>query len=219
MCALLALTVSTTACVTGPRPTLGPETTLAPVTDAAILGVIDALSAEPASAFSVTYDVTTKYGGITSTAEVTFDPERGTAVLIDEVLYVFSANGSALTCSWSEESLSAENCSAGTDESRVSDLQLNSRVFNSAAIDRLARDAQVAARPSVSRETTTAERTSTCVDVPVVDSTGTERMKSYCAFPDLGVIASLDTGDLTINAVFVDDVATTTLFDASSGNE
>jgi len=171
------------------------------------------LSTNPSAPFSVTYDVTTRYGSIASSAEVVFDPSRGTAVLIDTVLFVLPSNDSAVTCTWSEESLSIGECSSGIDETRVSHLQLNSRVFREAAIDRLRRDAEVASGPSTAREATIAERPATCVDVPVIDGNGSQQKKSYCVFPELGILASLDTADLIINAVFIDDIVTTTLFD------
>lgn len=215
---LAASTILLGSCATGPRPTLGPATSLAPVTDAAIVGVIDALSGDPSGPFTVTYDITTKYGGITSAAEVSFDPIRGTAVLIEDVLYLFPADSGSLTCRWSEETLTAGRCEPGTDETRVSNLQLNSRVFKEAAIDRLVRDSQVAAGVATSRTDVLAERDATCVDVPVIDGAGAQQNKSYCAYVDLGILAFLDTGDLTVKAVFVDDVATGTLFDAATAS-
>lgn len=201
--------------MTGPRPTLGPTTSVAAVTDPAISGVIDLLSAVPTSAFTVTYDITTRYGGLSSTAELTVDPTLGTALVIENVLFVVPNDDSAVTCTWSEETLSAQECTAGIDETRVSYLQLNSRVFKDAAIDRMRRDAQIAAGNATSREVVVAERAASCVDIPVIDANGAEQSKVYCAFPGLGVIASLDTADLTITAAYVDDVATATLFDAA----
>ncbi len=212
---LVATTFIATSCVTGPRPTLGPTTSVAPISDPAISSLIDVLSTSPANPFSVTYDVTTRYGSITSSAEVAFDPSRGTAILIDTVLFVLPLNDSAVTCRWSEESLSIDECSSGIDETRVSHLQLNSRVFREAAIDRLRRDAEVASGPSTTREATIAERPATCVDVPVIDGNGAQQKKSYCVFSELGILASLDTADLMITAAFVDDIVTTTLFDIS----
>ena len=191
---------------------------MAPITDPAISNLIDALSTTPSTPFSVTYDVTTRYGSITSSAEVVFDPTRGTATLIDNVLFVVPLDDSAVTCRWSEESLSISECTSGIDETRVSHLQLNSRVFQEAAIDRLRREAQVAAGESSSRDETIAERPATCVDVPVIDGNGTQQKKVYCAFAELGVLASLDTADLMITAVFVDDIVTTTLFNVPTAD-
>lgn len=182
------------------------------MTDPAISDVIDLLSSASNSAFTVTYDITTRYGGLSSTAEVAFDPNLGTAIVIEKVLFVLPVDGSAVTCAWSEEALSAQDCTSGIDESRVSYLQLNSRVFKDAAVDRLRRDAQVAAGDATAREAVVAERAASCVDIPVIDSTGAQQSKSYCAYPELAVIASLDTADLVITAVYVDDVATATLF-------
>lgn len=219
LCGVALLSTISTACMTGPRPTLGPTTSLAPVTDPAIIDVIDLLSAAPTSSFTVTYDITTKYGGIPSTAEVTVDPELGTAIVIENVLFIIPTDDSARTCTWSEETLSAQDCTSGIDEARVSYLQLNSRVFKDAAMDRLRRDSQIAAGNASPREAVVAEQVAVCVDIPVIDANGAQQSKSYCAYPNLGVIASLDTADLAITAVFVDDIATTTLFDAASSGD
>lgn len=215
---LIATASMATACVTGPRPTLGPTTSAAPITDPAISGLIDVLSTTPTAPYSVTYDVTTRYGSLASTAEVVFDPARGTAILIDTVLFVQPIDDSAVTCTWSEESLSIGECSSGIDETRVSHLQLNSRVFREAAIDRLRRDAEVASGVSTTRDAMIAERPARCVDIPVIDGSGAQQKKSYCVFPELGVLGSLDSADLLITAVFVDDVVTTTLFDTPTTN-
>lgn len=211
-----AVMTALTSCITGPRPTLGPTTSLAPITDPAISEVLDSLSASATTPFTVVYDITTKYGGLTSTAEVTFDPATGFAVLIDDVLYVSPIQRSEVTCTWSEETLTASACTSGIDETRVSYLQLNSRVFKEAVIDRLRRDAQIAAGTSTSRQIDIAERVASCVDVPVIDGSGSRQTKSYCVFSDIGVIASMDTADLSITAVFVDDVATKSLLEVTS---
>lgn len=215
----IALVIGTSSCMTGPRPTLGPTTSLAPVTDRSIADVIDALSTDPSAPFTVVYDITTKYGGLTSTAEVTYEPSEGTAVLIDTVLYLFPIGASEVTCTWSEESLEVRECSPGIDETRVSHLQLNSRVFKDAVIDRLRRDAQVTSGDGTPRQADIAERSALCVDIPVVDSNGAEQTKSYCAYSDIGLVASLDTADLTISAVFVDDVASVNLLDVGSDED
>ncbi len=211
----MALAITLASCAVGPRPTLGPTTSLAPITDPAISDVIDRLSTTPTTSFTVVYDITTKYGGATSTAEVTFDPSKGTAVLIENVLYVIPVGASEVTCTWIEETLTAADCEAGIDETRVSYLQLNSRIFKEAVIDRLRRDAQIAAGASTPRQTDIAERSAVCSDIPVIDSNGSEQTKIYCAFSDIGLVASLDTADLTISAVFVDSIATTGLFEGA----
>lgn len=203
------------ACATGPRPTLGSATTLAPLADSAIAAVVESLEGEFTTPFTVTYDITTKYGGLTSSGEVTFDPDRGTAVLIQNVLYVQPVEKSAGTCNWSIEDLAVRGCKSGIDESRVSALQLNSRVFKDAAADRMRRDAEVASATAQAREILIADRTALCADIPVIDGAGSQQTKSYCSFPDIRVLASLETADLSIVAVFVDDIATTSLFDAA----
>lgn len=210
--ALASITVS---CVTGPRPTLGPTTSLAPISDPAISDVIATLSGSLSSPFTVVYDITTKYGGAPSSAEFTFDPTKGSAVLIEDVLYVFPLDASEVTCTWLEESLTAQDCASGIDETRVSHLQLNSRVFKEAVVDRLRRDAQVAAGEATARRDEIAEREATCVDIPVIDGNGSQQTKIYCAYSDIGVVALLDTADLEITAVYVDATATTSMIESS----
>lgn len=204
-----------TSCVTGPRPTLGPTTTAAPITDPAITSVIDLLSTSSESPFTVVYDITTKYGSLGSSAQVTFDPAIGSAVLIQDVLYVFPVGGSEVTCAWSEGSLSAGNCTSGIDETQVSNLQLNSRVFKNAVVDRLRRDAQIASDVAVSREEVIAEHAASCVDIPVIDANGSTQSKSYCVYSDIGVLASLVTADLLISAVYRDENATSSLLEVT----
>lgn len=209
----MTTTLLVSSCVTGPRPTLGPTTSFAPITDPAIIAVIDVLSETSTSPFSVTYDINTRYGDVPSSAEVVFDPSRGLAVRIQDVLFVLPNDDSAVTCTWSEEALSISECESGIDEARVSSLQLNSRIFKAAAVDRLRRDSQIASGPPVAKEADIAERAAVCVDVPVIDGSGSQQQKSYCAFRDLKIVASLEAADLTISAVFVDDVVTSTFFE------
>lgn len=209
---VLGATSTLIGCATGPRPTLGPTTTFAPITDSAIVSVVDLLTVDPTAPFSITYDVLTKFGNKSTSAQVTFDPKMGTATLIGTTLYVIDEQGTARTCSWSEATLSVLDCSAGIDETRVSDTQLNSRSFKSAAVDRLRRDAAIAVGPATATQDSVAEHPSTCSAIPVIDSNGAQQKKLYCVFPTLGMIAKLETADLSITAVFVDDAATLSLF-------
>jgi hypothetical protein len=47
----------------------------------------------------------------------------------------------------------------------------------------------------------------TCTAIPVVDSNAITQEKTYCAFDNLGVLASLETADLSISAISVTLVA------------
>lgn len=213
---VVGLVMSAVSCQTGPRPTFGPATTEVSIADPAITDVMNRLASQMTSPFTVTYDTVTKFGGRQSTAQVTFDPELGYAVLIDSTLFVFPVGDISRTCRWSEELLVVDGCVAGIDETRVSDLGLNSRSFTSAASDRLRQDAQVATGQASARSITEADHDAVCADVPVVDGSGAPRTKSYCAFADVPVISSLDTADLSVVAVFVDDIATVALLQPNS---
>ena len=186
-------------CVTGERPRLVTDDTIPAVDDQAIGAVIDVLGADPTEqSFRVDYTVTTKFGGQSTTASLSFDRTLGTSVQIAEVRFVFAADGSTATCS----DITSE-CRTGIDETRVADRMVNSRIFDGAIADRLRQDVMVAVGDSSGSTRTVADRPATCVEVPVVDSSGVTREKSYCAFDGLGVLAYLDGADLLIEATAV----------------
>lgn len=196
----LALSIVLGGCITGERPRLVTDDTIPSIDDAAIGGVVDVLTSGFASdselsSFRVDYSVTTKFGGQSTTGSITVDRALGASVQIAEVRFVFAADGSTATCS-----TITNECRPGIDETRVADRMVNSRIFQSAIIDRLEQDAVVAVGDSQPSTRTIADRPATCATVPVVDSTGITREKSYCAFDDLGVLAYLDTADLLIEA-------------------
>jgi len=186
-------------CITGERPRLVTDDTIPSIDDAAISAVAGILATAPKeTSFTVSYVMTTRFGGQSFTASIAVDPYLGTAVNFGQVRYIYAADGSSSTCSDI-----TEVCRSGIDETRVSDRQVNSRIFQSAIIDRLKQDASVAVGDSQPSARTVAGRQATCASVPVVDATGITREKSYCAFDELGVLAFLDTADLLIEATVV----------------
>jgi hypothetical protein len=114
-----------------------------------------------------------------------------------------------LTCS-----TLAADCTPGIDESRVSDRQLVSTVFKKAAIERMTQDARVAIGPAVASQETIADNVATCVAIPVIDSNGATQSKNYCAFTNLGVIASMNTADLAVTATSFSVTTTADQFSA-----
>jgi hypothetical protein len=54
-----------------------------------------------------------------------------------------------------------------------------------------------------STNTSISDQPTTCTAIPVVDSNSTTQEKTYCAFDNLGVLASLETADLSISAISV----------------
>lgn len=191
-CAPLALV---SACFTGPRPTLEPSDTIAPLVDPAARAVVDSLSMSSTASFTIEYEIVTKFGGATTSAVVAFDPVLGTSVEIGDTRYLYSAQGTTTTCT-----VSTTDCSAGIDETRVSDRQLTSTFFKQSANERIRQDARVAVAPASGYPSTAADRATTCADFTVVDTTGASRTKTYCAFDDAHVIAIMDTADLSISA-------------------
>lgn len=183
-------------CFTGERPTLMPEETVPAVSDTAIQEVIAILNSTPIANFTVAYEVVTKFGDLHTAATLAFDPSFGTSITIAEVRYIYSVNGTTLTCS-----TITSDCAPGIDESRVSDRQLVSTIFKKAAIERMQQDARVAVGSAVASSEVIVDNNATCSAIPVVDSNGATQSKTYCAFTDLGVVASMDTADLAITAL------------------
>lgn len=181
-------------CTTGKRPRLVTDDTLPTIDDVAIASVAEILNEPPSTAtFRVTYTITTKFGGEQTKGSISVDPDLGTSIHIGGSRFLTSPNGSITTCSWL-----TERCTPGLDETSVAGWLVTSRIFKGAIVDRLRQDATVAVGESVASTTTVEGHPIRCVDVPVIDDTGLTRNKSYCAFEDLGVLASLDTGDLSI---------------------
>ena len=179
------------------------DETLPPVDDSAIAQVIEVLTSDSgASAFTVTYRITTKFGGQTTDGSIVVDPLNGTSVRIADTRYVTRLDGSTATCA-----VSSNTCVPGIDETRVADRMLNSRIFQDAIVDRLRQDANVAVGDSVLERRSIADRPASCARVPVVDGSGFTQEKAYCAFDGLGVLASFDGADLFVDTESVEAFA------------
>ena len=196
-------------CFTGERPTLMPEKTVPAVSDTAIQDVIAILNSTPTSNFTIAYEVVTKFGDLHTAATLAFDPSLGTSITIAEVRYIYLANGTTLTCS-----TITSDCAPGIDESRVSDRQLVSTIFKKATIERMQQDARVAVGSAVASDVVIVDNNASCSAIPVVDSNGATQSKTYCAFTDLGVVASMDTADLAITALSFTATTTADQFSA-----
>ena len=208
--AVLCLVSGLSSCFTGERPTLVSDGTIPPLVDEAAGDVIDSLDSGLAAAFTVSYTVTTRYGGLVADASLSHDPALGTSVNVAEVRYITRPDGSTLTCS----TITGE-CSPGIDETRVSNRQLTSSIFTTSTAERMRQDLKVAVADSVGTTPEIAGRVATCAAIPVVDANGLRRDKTYCSFADLGVVASIDTADLLIEATAVTNAADQTLFTGS----
>lgn len=197
------------SCFTGKRPTLMPDETVPVVSDTAIQAVIDVLNSTATSNFTIAYEVVTKFGDLHTAATLAYDPSLGTSITIADVRYNYSVSGTTLTCS-----TITTDCTPGIDESRVSDRQLVSTIFKKATIDRMQQDSRFAVGSAVASNEFIVDKSATCSAIPVVDSNGAAQSKTYCAFTDLGVLASLDTADLTITALSFTATTTADQFSA-----
>ena len=206
----LCVVAGLSGCLTGERPTLLVDGTIPPLADGAAAVVIDSLEIGPSTAFTVSYTVTTRYGGLVTDASISHDPMLGTSVNVSEVRYITRPDGSTLTCS-----TITGDCSPGIDETRVSNRQLTSSIFTISTAERMRQDLKVAVADSVGSNLVIASRDATCAAIPVVDANGLRRDKTYCSYTDLGVVASIDTADLLIEATGVIDSANQSLFSGS----
>ena len=204
MCALIL-----GGCLTGQRPTLVPTETIPAISDAAIQDVVTVLESDSTIAFTITYEVVTKFGDLHTAVSLAHDPAFGTSITIAEVRYIYLANGTTLTCS-----TITSDCSPGIDESRVSDRQLVSTIFKQASVDRMQQDSRVAVGSAVASQEVIVENSAICTAIPVVDGNGATQSKTYCAFNDLGVVASMDTADLAITALSFTATTTADQFSA-----
>ena len=192
-------------CITGERPRLVTDDTIPSIDDAAIRSVVEVLARNSSDAappkFTISFSVVTKFGGQSSSASISVDPMLGTSIQFPNVRFVFALDGTTVTCS-----RVLDTCETGINEIFVSDRMLNSRIFKESIVSRLEQDSRVAVGDSLPSVRNIAGWPSTCAAVPVVDSTGITREKSYCAFDDFGILAFMDTADLLIEAT---DIRTT----------
>jgi hypothetical protein len=209
MTPIATMVFALSSCFTGARPTLEPVDTIVMVDDPAASAVLDILGSTPTStSFTVSYEIVTNFGGLTTLAVVAVDEILGTSVEIAETRYLFTAEGTTSTCS-----TTTFECVNGIDETRVSDRQLTSTFFKQSAIERIRQDTRVAVAPANGRQDSTiVDRTSVCADFSVVDSQGAARTKTYCALADYAVISAMETADLSVRAVAVEDSIDTARF-------
>jgi hypothetical protein len=189
-------------CFTGPRPTLLSPATIPTVDDQSAQTVIDVLASGTTLTFTVNYRVLTKFGNLSSDATFAHHPDFGNSMSVGDVRFIYAPDGTSFTCS-----TTTGECKPGIDESRISDRQLVSTIFQSSAIERILQDTRVAVGIGTSTTSSVNDQPTTCTAIPVIDSSATAQKKTYCAFDNLGVLASLETADLLISAISVTLVA------------
>lgn len=195
-------------CITGERPTLGtaPTSKGTMTGDAAIDAVLTLFDTVGTATFTAEYTGVLLFGGTSTTATVTQDggPTRR-SVTIGSVRFITDALGDR-TCV-----VDTGVCNEGLQPAAVSNTGLTPEFAVGDMAKRLRRDATAKIGDTTASTTTMADRSVTCVDVPVTNGT-----KQYCAFAN-GVLARFVGGDVTIDVVSMADASDPTQFaDTSS---
>lgn len=209
---LLVLGLALSSCVTGERPRLVTDDSRPPISDSPIAAVVRELVEKSSTdRFTVTYAITTKFGGRETEGTVSYDATFGTAVVIDKIRFVFAADGKTATCSTLEE-----GCESGILEYEVSDRMLTSRFFRDSTVERLRQDDLVKLGDSQPSRRDDLGHDEVCTTIPVVDGTGGTQEKTYCAFTEFGVVSFMDTADVRIAATAVSLEVDPDLFDTGT---
>ncbi len=185
--ALLAITLTLSACFTGQRPSFAPVDPAS--NDPAIAAVLQRLQAVTVEPFTASYSILTKFGNITTEAAVTQVGPSQNSVTIAGVRYLFDTSGPQ-TCD-----VATASCQPGTDDARISNLSTTHAFYADAAAARLRQDAAVKVGAATASTQIIGGQTATCVLLPF-----TEGNKLYCVL-DNGLLALQDTPDLRISLV------------------
>lgn len=208
----IALALMLSSCFTGERPRLVADDSRPPISDSPIAAVVRELVEKSAlERFTVSYAITTKFGGRETTGSVSYDANLGTAVVIDNIRYVFTVEGKAATCSTIDD-----GCESGTLEFKVSDRMLTSRFFRDSAVERLRQDDLVALGDSTASTRDDLGHDEVCTTIPVVDGVGGTQEKTYCVLSEFGVLSFMDTADVLIDANAVTLEVDSALFDTGT---
>ena len=204
--------VALTGCVTGERPTLVVDDSL-PVIESTpsneVAGIL--LDSPSEAAYTVTYSITTKFGGQETVGKVVYDASLGTASIIGQERFVFTAEGKTATCS-----LITDDCQAGILDYRVSDRMMTARFFRDSTLKRIEQDSKIAVGEIVKSSDEVFGSTEVCTQIPVVDMTGTTRTTIYCALEGLSVISRIETADVLVKVTGIDSTADPLAFDTGT---
>jgi len=199
-------------CVTGERPTLMVDESVPEIESTPSSEVVGALLDLPSTTqYSVTYSITTKFGGQQTVGKVIYDASLGTASVIGQERFVFTTEGKTATCSQI-----TEDCESGILDYRVSDRMMTARFFRDSTIKRIEKDTKIAAGDIVGTTETTFGYDEVCAEIPVVDITGTTKTTVYCALQGLSVISRIDTADILVEVTAVDTTADPAAFDTGT---
>lgn len=188
------------------------DESLPPIESTPSSEVVGALLDLPTEAqYTVTYAITTKFGGQQTVGEVVYDASLGTASVIGNERFVFTAEGKTATCSEV-----VDGCESGILDYRVSDRMMTARFFRDSTIKRIEKDTKTAAGEIVRTTEPLFGFEEVCAEIPVVDMTGTTRSTVYCAVKGLSVVSRIDTADILVEVTAIDLVADPVSFDTGT---
>lgn len=204
--------VALTACVTGERPRLVVDDSLPIIESTPSNEVAGILLDSPTKAqYTVTYSITTKFGGQQTVGKVVYDASLGTASIIGQERFVFTAEGKTATCS-----LITDDCQAGILDYRVSDRMMTARFFRDSTLKRIEQDSKIAVGDIVKSSADVFGSTEVCTEIPMVDMTGTTRTTIYCALEGLSIVSRIETADVLVEVTAIDDTADPLSFDTGT---
>ena len=199
-------------CVTGERPRLVVDDSLPVIESTPSNEVAGILLDSPTMAqFTVTYSITTKFGGQQTIGKVVYDASLGTASIIGQERFVFTAEGKTATCS-----LITDDCQAGILDYRVSDRMMTARFFRDSTLKRIEQDSKIAVGEIVKSSAEVYGSTEVCTEIPMVDLTGTTRTTIYCALEGLSVVSRIETADILVEVTGIAPTADPSSFDTGT---
>lgn len=199
-------------CVTGERPRLVVDDSLPVIESTPSNEVAGILLDSPTMAqFTVTYSITTKFGGQQTIGKVVYDASLGTASIIGQERFVFTAEGKTATCS-----LITDDCQAGILDYRVSDRMMTARFFRDSTLKRIEQDSKIAVGEIVKSTAEIYGSNEVCTEIPMVDLTGTTRTTIYCALEGLSVVSRIETADILVEVTGIAPTADPSSFDTGT---
>lgn len=199
-------------CVTGERPRLVVDDSLPVIESTPSNEVAGILLDSPTMAqFTVTYSITTKFGGQQTIGKVVYDASLGTASIIGQERFVFTAEGKTATCS-----LITDDCQAGILDYRVSDRMMTARFFRDSTLKRIEQDSKIAVGEIVKSSAEVYGSNEVCTEIPMVDLTGATRTTIYCALEGLSVVSRIETADILVEVTGIAPTADPSSFDTGT---
>jgi hypothetical protein len=187
------LTVITTACATGQRPTLVDQPT---VVDDAASSVMDRLQRQPQSDFVAAYEITPSWTDHATVATVTRTSDE-LRTQIGDVVYTTTGT-STTTCD-----TAGAACEQYANEALISDLGITHQFWGPAFRQRLSTDSGRRIGSSTGTVDSIAGQSAACVAVQVPSSIEAVGTVSYCAL-DVGVLGRYTGADGTIELTSIE---------------